>query len=219
MERTRRTASKTNRSRKVLPETLSLIAATVTEVMGAKVRIRSAKTLPDSQAVGSWARQGRVAAQTSHDGGQERTPARSRSSEAQNTGSSPELGPITLQITIDDRLYEVELEVADEGSSPQAPEAVTAAIQSTVLENPPEPGSSLEVDPKEAKLCRSPLVGIVVRVPVVPGQQLQSNHVLVVLEAMKMETSVMATIAGTLKFVNVVPGDSVKMNQILVEFD
>jgi biotin carboxyl carrier protein len=34
-----------------------------------------------------------------------------------------------------------------------------------------------------------------------------------------METSVTATIAGTLKFVNVVPGDSVKMNQILVEFD
>ena len=219
MERSRRPASETHRSREVLPETLSLIEAAVAEVLGNKLRIRSAKTLPESQAVGSWVRQGRVTAQTSHDGGQRRVPARLRDGEVQSAGRAAEIVAITLQISIEDQLYEVVLEVAEEGSFPKPPEVATAAIQSTVLLNLPEPGSSLEVDPQEAKLCRSPLIGIVVRVLVVQGQQLQLNHVLVVLEAMKMETSVTATIAGTLKSVNVAPGDSVKMNQILVEFD
>jgi methylmalonyl-CoA carboxyltransferase small subunit len=42
---------------------------------------------------------------------------------------------------------------------------------------------------------------------------------MVLLEAMKMETSVTAPVEGKLKSVNVVPGESVKANQVLVEFD
>jgi methylmalonyl-CoA carboxyltransferase small subunit len=45
------------------------------------------------------------------------------------------------------------------------------------------------------------------------------DALIVVLEAMKMETSVTAPIAGTIKSVNVVPGQAVKLNQILVEFE
>jgi biotin carboxyl carrier protein len=40
-----------------------------------------------------------------------------------------------------------------------------------------------------------------------------------VLEAMKMETNVTAHLPGTVKSVHVAPGDSVKVNQILVEFE
>ncbi len=40
-----------------------------------------------------------------------------------------------------------------------------------------------------------------------------------VLEAMKMETSVIAPIAGQVKSVKVAPGEAVKLNQILVEFE
>jgi methylmalonyl-CoA carboxyltransferase small subunit len=54
---------------------------------------------------------------------------------------------------------------------------------------------------------------------VVAGQQLQVNDLMVMLEAMKMETAVTAPVAGKLKSVNVAPGDSVKVNQVLVEFD
>jgi biotin carboxyl carrier protein len=42
---------------------------------------------------------------------------------------------------------------------------------------------------------------------------------MVVLEAMKMETSVTAPIAGKVKSVKVVPGEAVKLNQVLVEFE
>jgi methylmalonyl-CoA carboxyltransferase small subunit len=58
-----------------------------------------------------------------------------------------------------------------------------------------------------------------VRVPVTPGQRLQLNDLMVVLEAMKMETAVTAPMAGTVKAVNVAPREAVKLNQVLVEFD
>jgi len=129
---------------------------------------------------------------------------------------------VKLQISIDGTLYEAEVEVAQEDYPPQTqdnrPAPATATIQSTVLRTPPKPGSSLESNVDESKLCRSPVAGIVVRVNVQPGQQLRANDLMVVLEAMKMETNVTAPIAGKLKSVNVSPRDSVKTNEILVEF-
>jgi biotin carboxyl carrier protein len=128
-----------------------------------------------------------------------------------------------LQISIDGQAYEVEVEVAEEDYPPQMqdnrPTPASATIQSTVLPMPPKPRSSLDPDNHETKLCRSPLAGIVVQVAVAPGQQLQVNDLMVVLEAMKMETSVTAPVTGNLKSVNVAPGQSVKLNQVLVEFD
>jgi hypothetical protein len=53
-------------SQPVTPETLSMIAAAVTEFLGKSVRIRSATMLPAPLAVGRWAQQGRVTVQTSH---------------------------------------------------------------------------------------------------------------------------------------------------------
>jgi methylmalonyl-CoA carboxyltransferase small subunit len=128
-----------------------------------------------------------------------------------------------LQISIDGQAYEVEVEVAEEDSPPQMqdnrPAPASATIQSTVLRSPPKPGSSLDPNNHEVKLCRSPLAGIVVHVPVAPGQRLKVNDLMVVLEAMKMETAVTASMAGTVKAVNVAPREAVKLNQVLVEFD
>ena len=127
-----------------------------------------------------------------------------------------------LQIFIDGQTYEVEVEVAEDDFPPQVqdnhPTPVPATIQSIVLRTPSKPGSSLDADNHEDRLCRSPLAGIVVHVPVIPGQQLQVNDLMVVLEAMKMETAITAPVEGKLKSVNVAPGESVKANQVLVEF-
>ena len=128
-----------------------------------------------------------------------------------------------LQISVDGQTYEVEVEVAEDDYPQQMqdnrPTPTSATIQSTVLRTPSKPGSSLDADNHEDKLCRSPLAGIVVQVPVAAGQQLQVNDLMVVLEAMKMETAITAPVEGKLKSVNVVPGESVKANQVLVEFD
>ena len=48
----------------------------------------------------------------------------------------------------------------------------------------------------EEKVCRSPVSGIVVRVAAQVGQTLQTGDMLLVLEAMKMETNITAPAAG-----------------------
>jgi hypothetical protein len=58
--------SKAKSSPEVTPETLSVIAAAVTEFLGERVKIRSARVLQTRSAVDRWARQGRVMVQTSH---------------------------------------------------------------------------------------------------------------------------------------------------------
>jgi biotin carboxyl carrier protein len=130
---------------------------------------------------------------------------------------------VKLIIAIDGQMYEVEVELAEDDCQPQTqdnrPTPAATTIQSVVLRTPHKPGSSLDPEDHEAKLCRSPLAGIVVLVPVAAGQYLQVNDLMVLLEAMKMETAVTAPVAGKLKSVNVAPGDSVKLNQVLVEFD
>ena len=45
------------------------------------------------------------------------------------------------------------------------------------------------------------------------------NAVLLVLEAMKMETSIVAAADGKVKSVRVAQGEAVKVNQILLEFE
>jgi methylmalonyl-CoA carboxyltransferase small subunit len=128
-----------------------------------------------------------------------------------------------LNIAIDGQMYEVEVEVAEDDDHPRMldnrPTPAATTIQSVVLRTPHKPGSSLDPDDREAKLCRSPLAGIVVHVPVAAGQYLQEHDLMVLLEAMKMETAITAPVEGKLKSVNVAPGESVMVNQVLVEFD
>ena len=50
-------------------------------------------------------------------------------------------------------------------------------------------------------------------------QSIQANDVLLVLEAMKMETVVTAVRAGKVSKVNVNPGDSVQGGQVLIELE
>ena len=55
--------------------------------------------------------------------------------------------------------------------------------------------------------------------PFEPGQSVEANDPIMVLEAMKMETNVTAHGAGKVKNVRVAQGDSVKVNQVVVEFE
>ena len=63
------------------------------------------------------------------------------------------------------------------------------------------------------------MAGVVIKVNVEPGQAIQANDLMMVLEAMKMETNVTAPVAGKVKSVKVAQGDAVKVNQVVVEFE
>jgi methylmalonyl-CoA carboxyltransferase small subunit len=71
----------------------------------------------------------------------------------------------------------------------------------------------------EHKVCRSPVTGIVISVNIGPGQAVQAGDLIVVLEAMKMETNLTAARAGKVKGINVAKGDAVKVGQVVVEFE
>ena len=61
--------------------------------------------------------------------------------------------------------------------------------------------------------------GTVIRVLVEPGARVAARQPLVVLEAMKMETPLVAPYDGTVKAVHVAEGDRVAGGMVLVELE
>jgi methylmalonyl-CoA carboxyltransferase small subunit len=128
---------------------------------------------------------------------------------------------LKLKITVDGKVYEVDVEVAEPEQQqpgyvpPTGPARLPGAVP---VPPPPAPAASAPVA-DESKVSRSPISGVVVRVAVQPGQAIQVNDVLLVLEAMKMETVITSPRAGKIARVNVGVGDAVQAGQVLVEFE
>ena len=128
-----------------------------------------------------------------------------------------------LQIGIDGKSYEVEVEITQDDAAPR-PHYIPAQPTATVLSaaapaaGVPEAAADASVA-DETKVCRSPIAGMVTRVNVQPGQQIEPNDLLLVLEAMKMEANVTSPVAGKVKNVTVAQGDGVQLHQVLVEFE
>ena len=132
-----------------------------------------------------------------------------------------------LKLTVDGKMYEVDVEVAAPeqpiygvgGYFPMSPARVPAPAPAAVAPAAPAPGAASSSPVNEEKVVRSPISGIVVRIGAQAGQQIQVGDGVLVLEAMKMETDITAPVAGTVSQVNVQVGDSVKGGQVLVEFE
>ena len=128
-----------------------------------------------------------------------------------------------LKITVDGKVYEVEVDVFEPEPlgpayvPPVGSARIPAAPPGTPPPAPPKPGAAPVAD--EAKVCRSPIAGTVSKVPIQVGQTIKVNDVLMVLEAMKMETVITAPIAGKVAKINANVGDFVQGGQVLVEFE
>ena len=127
-----------------------------------------------------------------------------------------------LRITIDGKTYEAEVEILEDEDSehpyvPYSPAPVSYTPPPVSFT--PSPAPVVDTSGHGDRVCRSPVTGLVIAVNVEPGQTVQANDVLLVLEAMKMENQVTAPHAGTIKSVSVVPGNSVKVHQVLLEFE
>ena len=126
-----------------------------------------------------------------------------------------------LKVTVDGKVYEVEVEVAPE-PTPVLPTFIVQSAAAAVPAGGGAQGSCMtggaEEDLDEAKVCRSPISGIVVKSNVRLGQTIEPGDLLFVLEAMKMETEVTAPVAGKVAKVKVNKGDSVKSGQAVLEW-
>jgi methylmalonyl-CoA carboxyltransferase small subunit len=128
---------------------------------------------------------------------------------------------LKLLIRIDGKAYEAEVEILEDEGSAQAPGSGPYAAPHPATHVPAggytaSRGSMWDAD---GKVCHSPVTGLVIKINARPGQTLQRGELILVLEAMKMETNVTAPREGTVKAVSVAQGDSVKIGDVLVEFE
>ena len=116
-----------------------------------------------------------------------------------------------LKVTVNGQVYDVEVEVEEE----QPP---TLGILAGGNFSAPAMASGNGAAPAaDGEGVRAPLAGTVARIPVEEGQEIEAGAVLVVLEAMKMETEITAPAAGTVGEILVKPGEAVTGGQLLVE--
>lgn len=124
-----------------------------------------------------------------------------------------------LQIKINGKSYVAEVEVLEDSGGESFDGSASASVQGIPAPGAYTPGHAAELHSANEKQYRSSVSGVVIKVNVVPGQQVEPNNVLVVLEAMKMELNICAHHAGRVKSVNVAQGNSVKSHQLLVELE
>ena len=125
-----------------------------------------------------------------------------------------------LKITVEGKAYEVDVEVADSETSTGIRYVATGSSGASVpVALAPVSNGAMEQVADEAKVCRSPLAGVVSELNVAAGADVAVEQQLLVLEAMKMFTSITSSVVGKVKTVRVAVGDAVKQGQVLVEFE
>ena len=72
---------------------------------------------------------------------------------------------------------------------------------------------------KEENEIGAPLQGRIAKIAVSEGDKVKTNEVLFVLEAMKMESSVVATESGKVKAVHLAEGSLVEQDDLVVEME
>jgi len=132
-----------------------------------------------------------------------------------------------LKITVHGVAYEVDVEVleaSDEmyGAAAPLPAATApdAGPRPAVGPSPvgPAPAAPAPSAGGAVDGVASPIAGTVLQVKVKPGDAVNQDQVLLVIEAMKMETAIAAPRSGTVKAVLVAAGDSVRETETLIEF-
>jgi biotin carboxyl carrier protein len=130
-----------------------------------------------------------------------------------------------LRITLEGKTYEVGVEVAD-GSVAAAPSVAAPVAAAPVATAAPAPAPVAAPAPAPVAAAPvaagagsvvCPMPGTVFKIRVAVGQQVAADEELVVLEAMKMESPVYASTAGTVSAILVKEGDAVSEGQVLVQ--
>ena len=129
-----------------------------------------------------------------------------------------------LKITVHGVAYEVEVEVLDaEEGFPTGPLPSLRSPEPAGRPTPLPAASAVPPGPSGPAVpggaVASPIAGTVVEVKCRAGDTVGQGQILLVIEAMKMNTSIAAPAAGRVKAVRVAAGDAVRESQLLVEFE
>jgi glutaconyl-CoA/methylmalonyl-CoA decarboxylase subunit gamma len=124
-----------------------------------------------------------------------------------------------LRVTVEGKVYEVLVEVLDEGA-PSAHPPIAAANNGSPVSTP-APAPVAPVAPRSSPTAgagdvTSPLAGKVVSIDVKTGDTVAEGAQLVTVEAMKMNTYVFAPISGRIGAILVNAGDGVEEGAVIL---
>jgi methylmalonyl-CoA carboxyltransferase small subunit len=118
-----------------------------------------------------------------------------------------------LKVTVNGTAYDVDVDVEEEARPTLGSFTFGNGFATA---NTPAAPSSASVPASEEKVLRAPISGTVTKVVAEPGTKVAAGAVLLVLEAMKMETEITAPAEGTVAEIAVAPGDAVSGGQTLL---
>lgn len=128
--------------------------------------------------------------------------------------------------TLNGKKYEVEIERVDEyrpldrGAQASAPAPILAAAPAPApaAAPAPAPAPAPAAAPAAAggQTVEAPMPGKILDIKVKVGDAVGYGQCVIVMEAMKMETEIVAPAAGTVASINVSTGDSVETGAVLV---
>ena len=127
-----------------------------------------------------------------------------------------------LRITLEGKTYDVCVEELDDTGS--------STVYHTIQPPPPQqsapapraagtPVSSVKLVAEGCRVVSCPMAGLVFKCLVKPGDVVTLNQVLIVLDAMKMETPVVSPVSGTVRVVLVKEGDAVDEDHALLQIE
>lgn len=124
-----------------------------------------------------------------------------------------------LRVTVEGKIYEVLVEMLDEGSPSAAPPVTAAPVATPPFSAavvaaaiPPRPASGAPA----AGDVPSPLAGKLVSIDVNVGDSVAEGAQVATVEAMKMNTYIFAPKSGTVAAILAAPGDGVEEGTILL---
>lgn len=124
-----------------------------------------------------------------------------------------------LRITLEGKTYEVGVEVIDGMSAPapvSAPVAAPVAAPAPAAVAPSAPASAPMATAGAGEKITAPMAGVLLDFKVKVGDSVRNGQELAILEAMKMETSIVSHIDGTISGIAVAKGASVAEGQVLL---
>ncbi|EFW38345.1 biotin/lipoyl-containing protein [Treponema phagedenis] len=128
-------------------------------------------------------------------------------------------------VTVNGERYEVEVERAGGGSTSLSRQPIERGARSQPMSAPaaapvaaqPVVSSPTPVSSGGLKTVVSPMPGTVLDIKVKEGDVVAVGDVMIILEAMKMETEIVTEHAGTVSAIKVKKGDAVETDTVLVE--
>ena len=128
-----------------------------------------------------------------------------------------------LRVTVGGVSYNVEVEILEDDDVVGSSYGFAAPIQQRavppIFSAPKQQQNTTSQSQSNSKTLTSPIAGSVIEIKTKEGASVKEGEVLLVIEAMKMNTNISSPTTGTVTAIKVQVGNIVQQEQILITFE